>query len=474
MNVRKKVTYSVLALASIVGVFGVVALRAVTLLGARLDESANLTTRKVVLFGAIKGDILEFRLLLRNCMYYSAVGHPEELTASASAFGKKVAVTQQEFDQLRPLLVTEKGKQFVAGLAQGVADSAEAGRNLIDLLRAGQSVEAQRLAVEKLAPAGDRLVQQIDAFLDVQNNYVKSASEEAALTVWQSTWAFIALLAVGLIISAVAALAIRGLFITLQGVSRHLTAGAREVSSAAGQAAAASQELAQGSSQQVTAVERISSAVEEIAALTRQNKDSATEAANLMADAQKAGGLVREALGGLETAVGEIHDSSGEIGRILHSIDEIAFQTNILALNAAVEAARAGEAGLGFAVVADEVRNLAQRCAQAARDTAGLIEESIATSRDGDTRLNQMAGSVRGMTESATQVRALVDEVNLGSQEQSRGMEQISRPVLQMERLTQKTAASAEESAAAGTELNDQANSLRELVHEMRVMVGME
>jgi methyl-accepting chemotaxis protein/methyl-accepting chemotaxis protein-1 (serine sensor receptor) len=169
----------------------------------------------------------------------------------------------------------------------------------------------------------------------------------------------------------------------------------------------------------------------------------------------------------------EIGNSGNKIAHIIKVIDEIAFQTNILALNAAVEAARAGEAGLGFAVVADEVRNLAQRCAQAARDTAGLIEDSIATSRDGNARLDQMAESVRSMTESATRVKSLVDEVNLGSQEQARGMEQISRVVLQMEQVTQKTAASAEEGASAGTELNDHANALRELVHEMRTMVGM-
>jgi methyl-accepting chemotaxis protein/methyl-accepting chemotaxis protein-1 (serine sensor receptor) len=172
--------------------------------------------------------------------------------------------------------------------------------------------------------------------------------------------------------------------------------------------------------------------------------------------------------------MGEIGNSSNKIARIIKVIDEISFQTNILALNAAVEAARAGEAGLGFAVVADEVRNLAQRCAQAARDTAGLIEDSISTSRDGNARLDQMAESVRAMTENSTRVKSLVDEVNLGSQEQARGMDQISRVVLQMEQVTQKTAASAQEGVSAGTELNGHADSLRELVHEMRKMVGVE
>jgi methyl-accepting chemotaxis protein/methyl-accepting chemotaxis protein-1 (serine sensor receptor) len=170
----------------------------------------------------------------------------------------------------------------------------------------------------------------------------------------------------------------------------------------------------------------------------------------------------------------EIDASSNKIARIIKVIDEIAFQTNILALNAAVEAARAGEAGLGFAVVADEVRNLAQRCAQAAKDTAGLIEESIATSHEGNARLDRMAGSVRSLLESSSKVKVLVDEVNQGSQEQARGMDQISRAVVQMEQLTQKTAASAEESASAGAELNGHAETLRNLVHQMREMVGSD
>src|SRR5262249_23611979 len=148
----------------------------------------------------------------------------------------------------------------------------------------------------------------------------------------------------------------------------------------------------------------------------------------------------------------EIDASSNKIARIIKVIDEIAFQTNILALNAAVEAARAGEAGLGFAVVADEVRNLAQRCAQAARDTTGLIEESIRTSHDGNARLDQMAAAVRAMMENLLRIKRLVDEVNLGNKEQARGMEQIAHAVIQMEQVTQQTAAGAEQSAAAGVD----------------------
>jgi methyl-accepting chemotaxis protein/methyl-accepting chemotaxis protein-1 (serine sensor receptor) len=170
-------------------------------------------------------------------------------------------------------------------------------------------------------------------------------------------------------------------------------------------------------------------------------------------------------------SMNDINTSSQKISKIIRVIDEIAFQTNILALNAAVEAARAGEAGMGFAVVADEVRNLAQRSAQAAKDTTQLIEESISSSQKGQTRLQEVAEAVHGITESATKVRVLVDEAKLGSQEQARGVEQISKAMSQMEHVTQKSAASAEESGAAGEELSSQAETMQEVVHELQAMV---
>jgi methyl-accepting chemotaxis protein/methyl-accepting chemotaxis protein-1 (serine sensor receptor) len=208
-----------------------------------------------------------------------------------------------------------------------------------------------------------------------------------------------------------------------------------------------------------------------MAAMTRKNADSSREAANLMSVVDQRVVDANTTLAEMVTSMKEINTSSDKISKIIKVIDEIAFQTNILALNAAVEAARAGEAGMGFAVVAEEVRNLAQRSAQAAKDTAALIEESIGRSNEGSTKLTKVGDAIRSITESAQKVKTLVDEVNLSSNEQARGSEQISNSIVQMEQVTQQAAASAEESAAASEELNAQAKAMAGVISGLKAMV---
>jgi len=241
--------------------------------------------------------------------------------------------------------------------------------------------------------------------------------------------------------------------------------------SSSGQISAASQALAQGSSEQAASLQETSASTEEINSMAHKNSENSRSAADLMTQSQREFVETNHSLRQTVAAMGEINSQSGKISKIIKTIDEIAFQTNILALNAAVEAARAGEAGMGFAVVADEVRSLAQRCAQAARDTASLIEESIAKSNDGKVKVDQVAAAIKAITEEAGKVKMLVDEVNLGSQEQARGIEQISKAITQMEQVTQKTASSAEESASAAEELNTQSETLQAIVERLAAMV---
>jgi methyl-accepting chemotaxis protein/methyl-accepting chemotaxis protein-1 (serine sensor receptor) len=250
-----------------------------------------------------------------------------------------------------------------------------------------------------------------------------------------------------------------------------LSQGAEQVASAAAQVATSSQSLAQGSSEQAASLEETSASGEEINSMAQQNAQNSHAAADLVSQSQVKFEQTNRALEQMVVVMGGIKASSDKIANIIKTIDEIAFQTNILALNAAVEAARAGEAGLGFAVVADEVRNLAQRCAQAAKGTAELIEESISRSQEGKTSVDQVAASIRAITEESARVKALVDQVNRGSEEQARGTEQISKAMSQMEQVTHGTAAGAEQCASAAEELTGQSAALRGVVERLTAMV---
>jgi methyl-accepting chemotaxis protein len=229
--------------------------------------------------------------------------------------------------------------------------------------------------------------------------------------------------------------------------------------------------MAEGASEQAAVLEQTSAASEQITCMTNRNADHSRDAAAEMEEVNRLVANGNAALAEMTASMSDIRASSDKIGKIMRMIDEIAFQTNILALNANVEAARAGDAGSGFAVVADEVRNLAQRSAQAARDTAPLIEDSIAKSRAGNSKLEQMASVIHAITESAARVKTLVDEVNHGSQEQAKGIEQVSKAVQQIDEVTQRNAASSEESAAASTEVAAQAESMDNIARQLRAVI---
>jgi methyl-accepting chemotaxis protein len=260
----------------------------------------------------------------------------------------------------------------------------------------------------------------------------------------------------------------------LRATTTALNQGAEQVAAAANQVSASSQSLAEGSSQQAARVEETSSSLEEMASMAKRNSESVQQAKYLSSQTRAAADSSATEMKEMKRAMDAIKSSSDDIAKIIKTIDEIAFQTNILALNAAVEAARAGEAGAGFAVVADEVRNLAQRAAQSAKETAGKIEEAITKSENGVHISDKIAESLAAIAEKTRKVDMIITEIATASNEQNQGIHQVNLAIGQMDTLTQANASNAEETASAAEELNAQSISLKEAVAELGKLAGID
>jgi hypothetical protein len=288
----------------------------------------------------------------------------------------------------------------------------------------------------------------------------------------QSSYQLLAVVIGALIVTvAVWTVVSRRMSAQVRGIVTDLADGAAQVASAAGQVATASQSLSQGATRQAAALEETSASMEEMASMTRTSADHSQQVATLMTDVDARVQSSNQALATMVTSMADIQEASQQVGRIIRTIDQIAFQTNILALNAAVEAARAGDAGMGFAVVAEEVRSLAQRSAQAAKDTATLIQESIEKTQAGSGQVAQVASAIGGIVDSVTRVKGLVEDVSVAGRQQAQGIGHVSEALADMERVTQATAATAEESAAASEELNAQAETSLSVVRRLEALV---
>ncbi len=254
-------------------------------------------------------------------------------------------------------------------------------------------------------------------------------------------------------------------------ISEELQSGADLASRSSAEISSSSQTLAASSSEQAASLEETSASLEELSSMTRRNTDGARQARTLADATRSSAETGARQMRDMVEAMNSIKASSDSVAKIIKTIDEIAFQTNILALNAAVEAARAGEAGAGFAVVAEEVRALAQRSATAARETSDQISAALVRANHGVEICGQVAGSFDHILGKARELNTFVAEIATASEEQSGGITQINKAVTQMDHSTQSTAAQSEETAAAAQELSAQAIHLQKIAEQLFLLV---
>jgi methyl-accepting chemotaxis protein len=420
---------------------------------------------------ALKQNLTLYRLHSYELMFVQEKERPAKAAQADAVHRQNLKL----LNKLKGLFPAGEGQQLVDAVDRHLTGYA----TVMDQLRAKMDKdfqEAMQMLDQDIPARVDQLNQAVTKFAEYCDSL---ANERVGQTV--GSFSNIKNTALGFGTASIAFTTIVVVLVTVSSSSirRRLTELVRQLGEASEQVnnsgrsvASASQSLAEGASEQAASLEETTASLEELSSMAKRNADNAAKANDLAKQTRLAADSGGTDMQAMSAAMEAIKVSSNDIAKIIKTIDEIAFQTNILALNAAVEAARAGEAGMGFAVVADEVRNLAHRSAQAAKETAVKIEGAIGKTAQGVEISTKVAQTLYDIVVKARQVDELAAEVAGASSEQSRGIMQINTGVGQMDKVTQSNAANAEESAAAAEELNAQAQSMKAAVVGLLNMVG--
>jgi len=470
MKLSVKLIAGFLCVALIAAVIGLVGIYYVKKIQAADMALYEKNTVPAIAAGVVGTNFLEFRVLMRD--YIAAT----DATARKALMARVPEIrhsTDEAVKKMEAVANSDIERKGLNGLNESAGAYRKAANQVLAAVDSGNVAAAGEIMKTDGAVAAKQLNDVVTRMIDHYVKEAKNAADENKRMASSSTIIAISMTLAGVLIAAGL-----GIFLTLmitRPVNRivvGLTEGAEQVASASSQVSASSQNLAEGASEQASSLEETSSSLEEMASMAKQNAGNAGQAKAMMHEAQSVVDNANRQMAELIGAIAEITRSSEETGKIIKTIDEIAFQTNLLALNAAVEAARAGEAGAGFAVVADEVRNLALRSAEAARNTSELIEKTIKAVQNGSKLTLATQEAFKADAEISGKVAQLVDEIATASEEQSHGVDQINTAVSEMDKVTQQTAANAEESASASEELNAQAQQMRGYVGELMAVVG--
>jgi len=472
MSISKKLAISFAALLLLTFVLSYNSLTVINSLGSDLDKAVNSTGRAVEKVGDLASSLYEMKAAEGGFILFTSMNDLAQVERNKQDFGQAAASMATTIVEMRRLIGKSSALDALDSVDRGHATLVRYFQQMVQLCAAQKCNEAIDLHTRQAVPLIQEMGRSASQLTESQKALLASAAANAAGKSSRSYWITFVLIGVSVLIGATVYYVLRVVGRRLGHVSREISDSAGQISSAAATVSSSSQSLFGDASQQSGSLETTSATTEELAAMTRTNADNARTAVALVIQGDERVSEANRTLVKMVGSMKEISASSDRISKIIKVIEEIAFQTNILALNAAVEAARAGEAGLGFAVVADEVRNLAKRCSQAAGDTAALIEESIERSREGGGNLAEVATAMSAITDTSQKIRMLVEQVNLGSQEQAKGIEQVSKAVATMHQVTQRTTASAQDNAAAGRQLTSHSETMRSVVRNLRALVG--
>jgi methyl-accepting chemotaxis protein len=454
-------------IAACIGILGIVSVKKIEILDTELYE---VNTKPMGEIAAVSTLYQRTRVNLRDVVLNGYMHKdPDNFVKRMDELDREIDVKLKEFEKS---IKADDVRNSYASLTDAMKKFHPVRNKVVALTKEGKMEETMALM------RGDAftLAKQIDTAIaklsDIKITQAKAKSDgntamanmTVAITIALTALATIVALTLGYLIT-------RSVTKPINRVVAGLCDGAAQIASASNQVSTASQSLAEGTSKQAASLEETSSSMEELSSMTKQNADNAKTAKDMMSEAKKIVDTVTGHMNNMEEAMEVVMKASEETGKIIKTIDEIAFQTNLLALNAAVEAARAGEAGAGFAVVADEVRNLAMRAAEAANNTSSLIENTIKNVKTGHEATKITQETFKENVAISGKIAGLIEEIAAASGEQAQGIGQINKAVAEMDKVTQATAANAEESASASEEMNAQALQLRDFVADLNGLI---